>query len=177
MTAVSALRWGFQERLYEVITALEQSVKGYGGQISFGAAYGLAMIAQSISQTDRIPASSDSRTVKSKIGHIVGFLVGEVVACTNEKNDRSDILTTLVACLQSGVSTPGLVGSLAESVSRQFTIIPAKTETAKYLFISLSICLPSLSQVNGDLLLGTVFLLERFQWGSGKGGCFDSGPT
>ena len=170
MIAISSLRGGHQERVSDIIGALEQTVKGYGGQLSFGAAYGLAIISQSISQIDRANASSgDSRMVKSKIGQVAGFLVGELLFCTEATHDRSDVLTTLIACLQSGVSTPGLVNSLADSVSQQFSIIPAKAETAKYLFITLGICLPSLSQVNGDLLLGTLFLLERCQWGSGKG--------
>ncbi|CAB9515851.1 expressed unknown protein [Seminavis robusta] len=172
LTAVTCLRWGFQERVFEIIGALEQSVKGYGGQISFGAAYGLAIIAQAISHTDRVQSlggiGGETRT-RSKIGQIVGFLVGELVACTGESNNRSDILTTLVACLQSGVSTPNLVGSLADSVSEQFAIPPAKIETVRYLMISLGLSLPSLSHVNGDLLLGSLFFLERFMWGSGKG--------
>jgi hypothetical protein len=170
LTAVTCLRWGFIDHVFEIIGALEQSVKGYGGQLSFGAAYGLAAIAQAIGHTDRVQSlGGETRAVKSKIGHIVGFLVGELNACTVQSNDRSDVLTTLVACLQSGVSTPNLVGSLADSVSEQFTIPPGKLETVKFLMISLGLCLPSLSYVNGDLLLGTLFFLEKFQWGTGKG--------
>jgi len=170
LSAVCALRMGSLERVTEIIGTLEQSVKGYGGQLSMGACYGLALIAQAISQISQIDrvAGGDIRQVKSKMGQIAGFLIEELLGCT-ETVDRSDVLTTLVACLQSGVSTPGLVGSLADSVSLQFSIFPSKSQTAKYLFISLGLCLPSLSEVNGDLLLGTLFLLERFQWGSGKG--------
>ena len=170
ITAISSLRGGHHERVSEIISALEQTVKGYGGHISFGAAYGMAMIAQAISQMDRAPAlSGDNRMIKTKIGQVAGFLVDELLFCTEEANSRSDVLTTLIACLQSGVSTPGLVNSLADSVSQQFSVIPGKAETAKYLFIAMGVCLPSLSQVNGDLLLGTLFLLERCPWGSGKG--------
>ena len=170
ITAISSLRGGHHERVSEIISALEQTVKGYGGHISFGAAYGMAMIAEAISQMGRAPAlSGDNRMMKTKIGQVAGFLVDELVVCTEEATSRSDVLTTLIACLQSGVATPGLANSLADSVSQQFSVIPAKAETAKYLFIAMGICLPSLSQVNGDLLLGTLFLLERCPWGSGKG--------
>ena len=167
LTAVSAMRFGSHERVNEISEALEQSVKGYGGQISFGACYGISMIVQAISQLD--PSDGNYGTLKSKIGNLTGFLVRELLACTEPLDENADILTTLVACLQSGVSTPGLVASLAESVSNQFSLIAAKQETARYLFICLGLCLPSLSQVNGDLLLGTLFLLEKFQWGNGKG--------
>lgn len=167
LTAISSLRRGQHERALQVIVLLENTCQGYGGQLSFGASYGLSILAQAIANS---PVSSgDSRVLKSKIGQVAGFLVGELLLCTEETNVRSDVLRTLVACLQSGVSTPGLVNTLADSVSQHFSISLAKSATAKYLFISLSLCLPSLSQVNGDLLLGTLFLLERFQWGSSKG--------
>ena len=169
LIAINAVRDGKHERASDIMGVLEQTVKGYGGQLTFGAAYGLALIAQAVcKKSDRVQASS-ADAVKSGIGRVTGFLAEELLQCTEATNDRCDVLATLIACLQSGVSTPGLVNSLADLVSQQFSMIPTKIETAKYLFIALGLCLPALSRVNGDLLLGTLFLLERFQWGSGKG--------
>lgn len=165
MTAISSLRRGHHERVAETIATLEQTVKGYGGHVSFGAAYGMGIIAQAISQID---LGGDKRIMTTKIGKVAGFLVEELLCCT-EASARSGVLGTLIACLHSGVSTPGLANSLADSVSHQLSIVPAKAETVKGLFVALALTLPCLSQVNGDLLLGTLFVLERLPWGSGKG--------
>jgi hypothetical protein len=167
LISTSALRYGAMDRVDEIITMLEQSVRGYGGQVSFGAYYALALIGQALSVPVKALDSKEySDKVTSAICRVVGFLLEELLSCFE---DSGDILLNLVACVKSGAPTPDLVDSLSSLGSNSISLLMTKHIAARYLFISGAYCFPALAAVNGDLLLAIFHLLSSFEWGSGIG--------
>jgi hypothetical protein len=167
LISVSALRYGALDRVDEIITMLEQSVRGYGGQVSFGAYYALALIGQSLPQYVKPHHSKEeSDQITIRICRVVGFLVEELLSCFE---DSGDVLLNLVACVKSGAPTPDLVDSLSSFGPNGIALLMTKHVAARYLFISGAYCFPALSAVNGDLLLAIFYLLDSFEWGSGNG--------
>jgi hypothetical protein len=164
MIGVCAVQSRSIERLEEIVGSLEISVTGYGGQTSFGAYYGLAVIAQAM------PALSRSRghevTARILVGRIVGFLVNEMVTCI--KGNHAS-LNNLVACIKKGEISPEIIDSLTVLRKKSLDLLEPKKEAAKSLFIGFALCLPALTSVNDELLLGVYCLLESLKWGSGKG--------
>jgi hypothetical protein len=167
LISTSALRYGAIDRVDEIITMLEQSVRGYGGQVSFGAYYALALIGQALPQYVKVVDSKEySDKVTSAICRVVGFLLEELLSCFE---GTGDILLNLVACVKSGTPTPDLVDSLSSLGSNSISLLMTKHIAARYLFISGAYCFPALAAVNGDLLLAISHLLSSFEWGSGIG--------
>jgi hypothetical protein len=164
MIGVCAVQSRSIERLEEIIESLETSVTGYGGQTSFGAYYGLAVIAQAM------PALSRSRghevTARNLVGRVVGFLVSEIVTCI--KGNHAS-LNNLVTCIKKGEISPEIIDSLTVLRKKSLDLLEPKKAAAKSLFIGFALCLPSLTSVNDELLLGVYCLLESLKWGSGKG--------
>ena len=164
MIGVCAVQSRSIERLEEIVESLEKSVTGYGGQTSFGAYYGLAVIAQAM------PALSRSRghevTARNLACRIVGFLVSEIVTCI--KGNHAS-LNNLVACIKKGEISPEIIDSLTALRKKSLDLLEPKKRAAKSLFIGFALCLPALTSVNDELLLGVYCLLESLKWGSGKG--------
>lgn len=167
LISASALRYGAIDQVDEIITMLEQSVRGYGGQVSFGAYYALALIGQALPQHAKALDSNDySEKVTSAICRVVGFLLEELLSCFE---DTGDILFNLVACVKSGTPTPDLVDSLSRLGSNSISLLMTKHIAARDLFISGAHCFPALAAVNGDILLAVFHLLNSLEWGSGIG--------
>ena len=169
IVAVSSLRFGKRKLKYvtEIVTMLEQSVRGYGGQQTFGAFYGLALISQGlerfINSDALLPVIEDA---KKLVFRICAFLVEELLPCFE---DREDIFKDLLSCLKSGLATADLVDSMSELEANSIALLMTKQVTARYLFISCALCLPTLATLSSPLLLASLRMMEAFEWGGGKG--------
>jgi hypothetical protein len=71
--SVGTLRYGAVDRVDEIITMLDQSVVGCGGQVSFGACYALALIGQSLPQYAK-PLDSKEESDQPHLPSRRGFL-------------------------------------------------------------------------------------------------------
>ena len=163
---VCAIRDRNVDRAKNIVSILEKSVTSYGGQASFGAYYALAVIAQSC---PGLQSKGDESSVEdlSLISQIIGFLVGELVTCF--KGNR-DVVIGLVTCIKNEEITADVIDSLTTSLKKKsLDLNESKKQNAKSLFIALALCLPALTSVNDELLLGVYCMLENLPWGSGKG--------
>lgn len=168
LIGVCALRNGSNELLGDIIDALERSVSGYGGQASFGAYYGLSIIAQSCQHSVNGQDDGDDRSpfVVGLVSRIVGFLLNELIACISGKHSA---LASLTGCIKGGNIGPEVIDQMTTLGTKSLKMVKARKEVAKSLFIGLAICLPALAVVNDELLLGVYCLLEAIPWGYGKG--------
>jgi hypothetical protein len=62
-----------------------------------------------------------------------------------------------------------VIDALTGLGKKSLSMIESKQQAAKSLFIAFALCLPALTSVNDELLLGVYCLLESLPWGSGKG--------
>jgi hypothetical protein len=169
LIGVCAVRTRSMKRLEEIVETLEKSVSGYGGQTSFGAYYALSVIAQALpilSVQEKSKGGGNQEDSKGFIGRIVGFLVNEMVTCIMGNHPA---LVSLVACIKNGVISPEIVDSLTALRKKALHLVESKRPAAKSLFIGFALCLPALTAINDELLLGVYCLLESLQWGTGKG--------
>ena len=169
LIGVLAVRTRNVKFVEDVVVTLEKSVSGYGGQTSFGAYYALAIIAQTLPSYCDDPGSFDESEPgidRGYIGRIVAFLVNELISCI--KGDHV-ALRDLVSGIREGIMTPDVVDALTTFRRKSLHLIETKRRVAKSLFVAFAVCLPSLSSVNEELLLGVYCLLESLQWGTGKG--------
>ncbi|KAL3918754.1 MAG: hypothetical protein SGILL_004085 [Bacillariaceae sp.] len=159
--AVSDLSTGSTQRVEEVIKTLQRTVTGYGGQPSFGAFYALGAIAQACSIFGTAPDLS-------AITQIIGFLVEQLIGCIKGTHEA---LGSLVKCIKKGEITPEVIEGLTAMKKKSLKIAPSKMKSAQSIFISFAVCLPAVTKVNDELLLGIYCLLESLAWGCGKGFC------
>ena len=168
MIGVCAARSRSMERVDEIVESLEKSVTSYGGQSSFGAYYGLAIIAQSIHAS--LNARDKEKGIPEEefhfLGRINGFLLNELVSFI-EGNHKS--LVNLVVCIREGEISAEIIDSLTGLRKKELNLVLSKRNDARALFIALAISLPGLASINDELLLGVYCLLESLKWGSGKG--------
>jgi hypothetical protein len=154
------------KRLDDIVTTLEKSVSGYGGQASFGSFYALSSIAQALPVLS-IPGGVDETGIDLEfISRIIGFLMNELVSCIRGEHKA---LRELVSGIHDGEISPEIVAALTTFRKMSLHLISSKRRTAKSLFIGFALCLPSLASINYELLLGVYCLLESLEWGSGKG--------
>jgi hypothetical protein len=167
LLGASALRYAEIDRIIRIVDMLEHSVTGYGGQHSFGAFYGLSIIAQTASQfvKDKQSLIEPSALVRL-IARLVSFVVESLLSCFEIS---SVVVTGLLACLKSGMATSDLVNIVSKLGSDSIATLANKEKMALDLFMCCSVCLQSLAVVNGDLLVAVTYLLDSFEWGSGKG--------
>ena len=164
---VCAIRSRNMEKLDAIVDILENSVSGYGGQASFGAYYGLAVIAQSCpllfqqSQADNNPEQDLGFTSR-----IIGFLVNELLSCIS---GHQDDLQRLVTCIREGTITTAITDSLTLLAKKGVKMVESKKDMTKSLLIAFALSFPALTSVNEELLVGVYCLLESLPWGSGKG--------
>ena len=166
---VCDLSLGSTRRLQEIVKTLEQSVAGYGGQHSFGAYFGLAVIAQACAPL--FVGEDSKRPDLGMITRIVSFLVNQLSKCIDSFHEG---IPSLVKCINRGDITPEVIENLTAMKKKSLKMQPSKAKSAKSIFISFAICLPALAKVNDELLLGIYCLLESLAWGSGKGFCLPS---
>jgi hypothetical protein len=169
----ASLREGAFDAVQDIFSFLEQSVRGYCGQQSFGAYYGLALIGQILpkclgsSSSIATPATNTSdERIFSLLAKISGFLVEELLSCFEQGGPS---FRNLVVCFKSGIVTSDLISSIRQNEPGSVPLLETKQVAAKCLFISCALCLPSLCAINGQLLLATLRLFEVFSWGCGKG--------
>jgi hypothetical protein len=154
------------KRLDDIVTTLEKSVSGYGGQASFGSFYALSSIAQALPVLST-PGRFDEADIDLEfISRIIGFLVNELVSCIRGEHKA---LRDLVSGIHDGEISPEIVAALTTFRKMSLHLVTSKRRTAKSLFIGFALCLPSLASINYELLLGVYCLLESLEWGSGKG--------
>ena len=167
LSGMSCLQSGDLDSASEVIVLLEQSVRGYGGRQEFGAFFALALIAQAAEkEIYRNDSSLPTADVARVISRISGFLIEELLSCSDESGGAS---LSLVACLKGGKATDDLVRSLEGLGSNSVSLLMTKHVVAEFLLISCSLCLPTLAAVDGDLLLAAFRQIEAFEWAGGKG--------
>lgn len=173
MMGVSSLRCGGLERIDDVVSQLEQSVRGYGGEQSFGAYFGLALIAQAGPKFLRPDAEYQipSKEIVQIICRINGFVFEELAGCYfNGSDSAGDVL----ASIKLGKVSSTLVDTILNFRQDTTPVLPAKQRTAQFLFLSCAVCFPSLASVNSYLLLAVFRFLESLPWGSGKSFAFPS---
>ncbi|KAG7342028.1 hypothetical protein IV203_007120 [Nitzschia inconspicua] len=166
---VCDLSLGSTNRLRDIVQMLEASVTGYGGQPNFGAFFGLGIIAQSCATFFRTSAGAEVTTVDATlITQIVAFLLSQLNTCILGSHEA---LGSLVKCVKKGEITPEVIEALTAMKKKSLKISPSKLQAAKSIFISFAVCLPAVTIVNDELLLGIYCLLEGLAWGCGKGFC------
>jgi hypothetical protein len=161
---VCYVRSNNMKRVEEIVGSLERSVTAYGGSASFGACFGLAVIAQSFPNL-----SHSSHSDGLDLGftrRIVGFLLNQLVPCVKGTHK---VLHSLVVCVENGSVEPDVIDALTVLRKQQLELVESKRGIVKTVFIALALCLPALASVNDELLLGIYCLLDCLPWGSGKG--------
>mmetsp|Transcript_16082 Transcript_16082/g.23032 ORF Transcript_16082/g.23032 Transcript_16082/m.23032 type:complete len:783 (-) Transcript_16082:405-2753(-) len=97
---------------------------------------------------------------------IISTLLEEFHACLDQKVPA---ILNLIACVKGGKPTPDMLKLCTGMDESYLYVHDSKRKKFKSLCVALSLALPSLSQVNIDLLLGTYQILDKCPWGSGKG--------
>jgi hypothetical protein len=167
LVGVSVVKLGNEKRLIETVSCLENAVTGYGGQSSFGSYFGLAVIAQACA--GHVNAGGDDETQSYNtllISRIVGFLIKELSRCFKGSHDAFD---SLVDCIKVGSINPDVIDALTALKKKSMKVTESKKHPAMSIFIAFAICLPSLTKVNEELLLGVFCCFESLEWGCGKG--------
>eukprot|EP00934_Nitzschia_sp_Nitz4_P002194 Nitzschia sp. Nitz4//scaffold222_size33694//13520//19534//NITZ4_007862-RA/size33694-processed-gene-0.17-mRNA-1//-1//CDS//3329542591//2194//frame0 len=166
LAGVCAVRLESIDKVMDAVEWLENSV--VEGQSNYGAYYSLAVIAQScplLFQSSDNDLDNDDAD-GGLILRITAFLVSQLVYCISG-NHRA--ISSLVACIESGEINPDVVDAISGMGTNSVKMVKARKNTAKALFIGLALCLPALSSVNEELLLGVYCLLDTIPWGFGKG--------
>jgi hypothetical protein len=179
LVGVASLRENLVDAAQDIFSLLEQSVRGYCGQQSFGAYYGLGLIGQilpkCLGSSSTLSSSASTTTLSSNywderifslLARISGFLVEELLSCFEHGGPS---FRNLVVCFKSGIVTSDLISSIRQNQPGSIPMLMTRQAAAKYLCISCALCLPSLCAINGQLLLATLRLFEVFSWGCGKG--------
>jgi hypothetical protein len=168
--AVCDLSSGSTDRLRDIVSTLEATVTGYGGQPSFGAFFGLGVIAQSCAtyskQESEVAGLASEDLVL--VTQIAAFLVSQLHDCITGSHEA---LASLVKCIKRGEITPEVIEALTTMKKKSLKISSSKMKAAKSIFISFAVCLPAITKVNDEILLGIYCLLESLSWGCGKGFC------
>eukprot|EP00980_Cylindrotheca_fusiformis_P029587 scaffold23542_cov147-Cylindrotheca_fusiformis.AAC.2 len=159
---VCFVRTDTMSRVEEIVGSLERSVTAYGGGASFGACFGLAVIAQSLSA----PPDTDHSVGAGFIQRIVGFLLNQLLPCIKGNHQ---VLQSLVVCVENGTVEPAVIDALTELRKQNVQLVDSKRPIAKTILVAFALCLPALTSVNDELLLGFYCLLDCIPWGSGKG--------
>ena len=156
--------------LGKAIDILEQSVQDHRGLASFGAFYGLGMIAQTVGvvfESDDIDAESSGGTSQQLlwVNRIAAILVDELHLCFQNSAPQC---ITLAACIRSGKASPDLLSSISD-MSEDLSIPDANTQKAKSLLLGLGLCVRAIGVVSTDLLVCVHEFASKLPWGSGKG--------
>jgi hypothetical protein len=166
---VSFLRSNNMPQLEEIVESLESSATGYGGKVTFGACFGLGVIAQAISNHLDITETDYSSGMAPDLGltrRIISFLLNQLLSCIKGKYKP---LSSLVTCVENGAISPEIIDALTLLKKTTLEVVETKRDIAKSIFISFALCLPALAVVNDELLLGMYCLLDCLPWGCGKG--------
>lgn len=150
------------------ISALEHSISEHGGQTSFGASYGLSLIAQAaaaVSEQSDSTLSTGSAKQLAWINQIVSLLVQEVHFCLTT---TAPAFVTLVACLKTGKAAPDLLSSMMY-VTEELQVSETNEQKARCLLLSLALSVRAVGIVSPDLLLALYKFIEQLSWGVGKG--------
>lgn len=158
---------GNEERLTETVHSLEKTVTGYGGQPSFGSYFGLAVIAQACAGLVNVDDDSEAQSYSiALISRILSFLINELAKCIKGSHSA---LESLIACIKRREMNPEVIDALTALKKKSMKVTASKKQAATSIFIAFAICLPSLTKVNEELLLGVFCLFESLEWGCGKG--------
>jgi hypothetical protein len=150
------------------VETLEQSLREQGGQASFGACYGLALIAQTgsaVLESGEISSASSKVQILSWINRIAAMLVNEIQLCFQ---DRIPAFLTLVACLKTGKITPDLLQSLT-AATNEVVIPDTSAQKVRSLLLSLALCVRAVDTVSNEVMLCLYKFIEKLPWGTGKG--------
>ena len=166
-TGVCLVRDNDALRADEVISLLERSITSYGGKASFGACFGLGIIAQSFPHQ----LQEGEREGRSKVDlgytrRIIGILLDQLISCIKGK---FPVLHSLLTCVENGHITPEVIDDLVQLRKQKLELVTSKRGVAKTLLITFALCIPALAPVNDELLLGMYCLIDSLPWGSGKG--------
>eukprot|EP00957_Ditylum_brightwellii_P182981 13937114-Ditylum_brightwellii.AAC.1 len=154
------------DKVDSVVDILVGALHNGDGKQCFGSMLGLGMISQSLCllQAQNIASSSNSvSTVRMQ--RIISTLLEEFHACLDQKVPA---ILNLIACVKGGKPTPDMLKLCTGMDESYLYVHDSKRKKFKSLCVALSLALPSLSQVNIDLLLGTYQILDKCPWGSGK---------
>jgi hypothetical protein len=168
LIGVRAVHSRYNAFVVKSIETLEKSLREQGGQASFGACYGLALIAQTgsaVSESGEISAASSTIETLSWINRIAAMLVNEIQLCFR---DRIPVFVTLVACLKIGKISPDLLQSIT-AVTDEVVIPDTSAQKVRSLLLSLALCIQAVDTVSNELMLSLYMFIEKLPWGTGKG--------
>jgi hypothetical protein len=165
IVGASSLREGQLSIASSIVETLLEAVQGYGGEQSFGAFYGLSLIAQMLPLFRQ--QKSDDEPVATRLYYsIAGHLVEALLRCYNSDDFT---ITTLLACLKSGTIQSDLITRLTVISAGSIPLHTSKKGTARYLSLCCALALPSLAHINGEILVALLHLFDALEWGGGKG--------
>mmetsp|Transcript_26566 Transcript_26566/g.73039 ORF Transcript_26566/g.73039 Transcript_26566/m.73039 type:complete len:1927 (+) Transcript_26566:220-6000(+) len=161
---------GTNDRLLQIVDTLEKTATGYGGSPSFGAYYGLAIIAQTLASSRKRKAieSQYSSDMEELPGRIIIFLLNELSKCTTGMQVP---LSILASSIQNMTITSEEVDTLNQLQRSSLKVKKSKLRTSKSIFIALGICFSSVSTMDKNLVPPIISFLESFEWGCGVGFC------
>jgi hypothetical protein len=168
LTGVRAVHSRSNAFVEKSIEMLEHSLREQAGKASFGACYGLAIIAQAGSvlyESDESSAASSSVQTLSWINRIVAMLVNEIQKCFQ---DCIPAFVPLVSCLKNGKTSPDLLHSIT-AVADEVIIPDTSVQKVRSLLLSLALCVRAVDTVSKDLMLCLYMFTEKLPWGTGKG--------
>ena len=156
------------DRLVDIVNCLEKSVSGFGGLPSFGAYFALAGISQACVSTSEEKSTQDQNDSNDfgMVERILIFLLDELSKCIKGIRQIADIL---VYSIKTKTIKPDDINALNALTNKRLKVTDSKKSTATSIFISLGICLPTITSIYKPLLLHCVSFLECIEWGCGKG--------
>lgn len=165
IVGASSLREGQLSIASDIAEILLDSVQGYGGEQSFGAFYGLSLIAQML-PLFRQQNSGDEPRAARLYCIISGHIVEALLRCYNSDDFA---ITTILACLKSGTIQSDLITRLKVISPGSVPLHTSMKATSRYLSLCCAMALPSLARINGEILVALLHLFDALEWGGGKG--------
>lgn len=166
---ISSFHRGCMDDVESILSTLEECVRGYGGEQSFGAYYAIGIIAKACIAKVRTEKQTESRNEIYRSGAFVcranSFLLEQLLTCFEDHRDG----TRLVEAVKSGKVSGDLVNDLQQLDSNSLPLLVTKHVTARHIFMSFSLSSAALSRVNGHLMMLVFRYFESLEWGTGKG--------
>lgn len=165
VAGANSLRSGKLAKTSEIVEMLIDSIKGYGGEPSFGAFYGMCLIGQMLPVFQQ-EGSTDTELAVSLYYRIVSLVVEELLQCYEAQDNT---ITSLLACLKSGDVQSDILTWMRLIPPQSLLLDPSKVESARHLSLCCAVALPSMAHLNDQMFFAIVHLFELLEWGGGKG--------
>merc|ERR1740124_1108335 len=147
------------------VGALEREVvdSGAAGDLCFEAGLGLGIIAQAMAESE---AASKRNDLVEMVRRIAAVLVGELGKCFVVE---CRCLRGVVDGVRAGRASEGLLRLCGREESGDFVVQDGCRRAIVSLYIALSLVMPAVLSIDGDILRALTILLRKMPWGNGKG--------